>query len=262
MIENEQRQLTEAQSNPYQSNRVMKRDFWLIPLFFIAIPLITALVMFPLRLIYENQYGDLTKHTFILFNVMGSLAGQIVLLLIYYLMHRKYIIPIAKARFAKVKRYVWVLLLTYLAMSVAQAIYGGLMLLLPKHLQFDNTQNQLMALQLFDNPWAWPMLFLDIVILTPFIEELTFRHLIIHELGKKIGYTAGAIISVIVFAFVHVFNASSPFEFGVYAIMAGALVFVYMYSRRNLAVSIAFHMIVNGVGFIGIVGQFIMDKVS
>ena len=44
--------------------------------------------------------------------------------------------------------------------------------------------------------------------------------------------------------------------------MAGALVFVYMYSRRNLAVSIAFHMIINGIGFIGIVGQFIMDKFS
>lgn len=262
MNENEQRPLAQTQDNPYQSNRVMKRDFWFIPLFFLVIPLITALVMFPLRLIYESQFGDLTRHTFILLNVIGSLVGQIVVVLIYYLMHRKYIIPIAKARFAKVKRYAWVLLLTYLAMSVAQAIYGGLMLLLPKHLQFDNTQNQMILLQLFDNPWAWPVLFIDIVILTPIIEELIFRHLIIHELGKKIGYTAGAILSIIIFAGIHVTGAVSPFEFGVYAIMAGALVFVYMYSRRNLAVSIAFHMIINGIGFIGIVGQFIMDKFS
>nr|WP_242543427.1 CPBP family intramembrane glutamic endopeptidase [Staphylococcus simulans] len=120
----------------------------------------------------------------------------------------------------------------------------------------------MILLQLFDNPWAWPVLFIDIVILTPIIEELIFRHLIIHELGKKIGYTAGAILSIIIFAGIHVTGAVSPFEFGVYAIMAGALVFVYMYSRRNLAVSIAFHMIINGIGFIGIVGQFIMDKFS
>ncbi|MHD0396852.1 lysostaphin resistance A-like protein [Staphylococcus simulans] len=262
MNANKQRPLTQTQTNPYQSNRMMKRDFWLIPLFFIVIPIITTLMMFPLRSIYESQYGDMTKQTIVLLNVMGGFVGQIMLLLIYYLMHRKYIISIAKARFAKVKRYIWVLILTYVAMNIVQAIYGGLMLLLPKHLQFDNTQNQLVIIQMFDNPWAWPMLFLDIVILTPIIEELIFRHLIIHELGKKIGYTAGAIISVIVFAFVHVTNASSPFEFGVYVIMASALVFVYMYAHRNLAVSIAFHMIVNGVGFIGIIGQFIMDKIS
>ena len=37
---------------------------------------------------------------------------------------------------------------------------------------------------------------LDIVIVTPIVEELLFRHLIIHELGKKLTYGAMRCISI------------------------------------------------------------------
>ncbi|MCD8915594.1 CPBP family intramembrane metalloprotease [Staphylococcus simulans] len=252
----------EPMNNPYQSKRIMKRDFWLIPLFFIGMPIIIALVMIPLRMIYESQFGTISKSTLVFFNVIGSVIGQIVTLVIFYFMHRTYIKPLAIKRIKEVKKYIWVLILTYIAMTVVQGIYGALMLLLPKHLQFDNTQNQLILIQLFDFPIAWPLLLIDIVILTPIIEELIFRHLIIHELGKKLGYITGAVLSVLVFAGVHVTQATSPFEFGVYAIMAGALVFVYMYAKRNVAVSIAFHMMINGIGFIGIVGQYMMNHMG
>ena len=39
---------------------------------------------------------------------------------------------------------------------------------------------------------------LDIVIVTPIVEELLFRHLIIHELGKKLTYGAMYVVSVLI----------------------------------------------------------------
>ena len=172
-------------------------------------------------------------------------------------MHRKYLIPLAVKRFAQAKKYILIVVLAYISMMVVTAAYDGLMRLLPKAYQFTETQNQMLILKMFDNPWAWPVLFIDIVILTPFVEELLFRHLIIHELGKKIGYIAGAVISALVFAFVHVTSAHSPFEYGVYLIMAIALVYVYMKSGRNLAVSISLHMLINTIGFISIIVQYL-----
>ena len=56
---------------------------------------------------------------------------------------------------------------------------------LPKSLQFSVTQNQQSLEQLFESHWMLPFVFIDIVILTPIIEELIFRHILIHELGKK-----------------------------------------------------------------------------
>ena len=42
-----------------------------------------------------------------------------------------------------------------------------------------------MIIKMFEINWLWPVLFLDIVIITPVVEELLFRHLLIHELGKN-----------------------------------------------------------------------------
>ena len=75
--------------------------------------------------------------------------------------------------------------------------------------------------------------FLDIVIVTPIVEELLFRHLIIHELGKKLTYGAMYVVSVLIFAGLHVLSASSPFEVGPYLIMAIGFVVAYHYSGRN-----------------------------
>ena len=55
---------------------------------------------------------------------------------------------------------------------------------LPEKFQFNDTENNKDIAKMFTHGWLVPF-FLDIVILTPFVEELIFRHLIIHELGKN-----------------------------------------------------------------------------
>ncbi|MEL0539019.1 type II CAAX endopeptidase family protein [Staphylococcus debuckii] len=242
---------------PYDTSKVMKRDFWLIPLYIILLNIVPFLLILPFWIYSNSTHVKIPKTTETFTLTLGTLIGEIILLLIFYLMHRKYLIPLAIKRFSQVKHHILLIVSAYIAMMLATAAYNGLMQLLPKAYQFTETQNQLVILKMFDNPWAWPVLFLDIVILTPFVEELIFRHLIIHELGKKIGYITGAVISALLFAFAHVTGAHSPFEYGTYLIMAIALVFVYMKSGRNLAASISLHMLINLLGFISIVFQYI-----
>ncbi|KSZ67708.1 hypothetical protein RES4_09890 [Staphylococcus epidermidis] len=78
------------------------------------------------------------------------------------------------------------------------------------------------------------------------------RHLLIHELGKKLTYGLMNIVSVIIFAYLHCTQAKSPFEIGPYLIIAIGLVSAYHFSGRNLAVAILMHMILSVVAFISV----------
>ncbi|MCF7587009.1 CPBP family intramembrane metalloprotease [Staphylococcus epidermidis] len=81
------------------------------------------------------------------------------------------------------------------------------------------------------------------------MEELLFRHLIIHELGKKLTYGLMYIVSIVGFTYFHCTDAVSPFEAGPYFIAAVVFVIGYHFSHRNLAVPIALHMITNLIAF-------------
>ncbi|RIM77880.1 CPBP family intramembrane glutamic endopeptidase, partial [Staphylococcus arlettae] len=159
----------------------------------------------------------------------------------------------ALQRFRQLKPYTMLFVSTYIASTILIYIYEWLTTFLPESLQYSETQNQMELLSLFDNPWLLPLLFIDIVILTPFVEEMLFRHLLIHELGKKFTYTLMTIISIVVFGCLHMTGAQSPFEIGSYLILGGSIVFVYLITGKNLAAAVTFHMLNNLVAFILIV---------
>lgn len=56
-------------------------------------------------------------------------------------------------------------------MYLAQFLYGNLIELLPEKYQFNNTENNKQIEELFKTRWIWPILFLDIVIVTPIVEN-------------------------------------------------------------------------------------------
>lgn len=138
-------------------------------------------------------------------------------------------------------------------MYLAQFLYGNLIELLPENisliiLKIINKLRNSLRRDGFGQYY-----FLDIVIVTPIVEELLFRHLIIHELGKKLTYGAMYVVSVLIFAGLHVLSASSPFEVGPYLIMAIGFVVAYHYSGRNLAITITLHMINNLISYFSII---------
>lgn len=244
-------------NNEFASKRIVKRDFWLIPGYLIiniVLPLIlTIVVMITIVAITGQTSQDPFIKQLMGINQIFVLLGQCLLLLLFYLMHRKSLIPLAIQRFKDLKKHIILIIVVLIAMYLAQFLYGNLIELLPEKYQFNNTENNKQIEELFKTRWIWPILFLDIVIVTPIVEELLFRHLIIHELGKKLTYGAMYVVSVLIFAGLHVLSASSPFEVGPYLIMAIGFVVAYHYSGHNLAITITLHMINNLISYFSII---------
>ena len=235
--------------NYWQRSNLVKRDFWLIPIYLIATNILVLLLVY-LVTQFNVDFIELEHPIYIISSILSS----VILLYIFYLMHRKHqIINIALQRFRQLKPYTMLFVSTYIASTILIYIYEWLTTFLPESLQYSETQNQMEMLSLFDNPWLLPLLFIDIVILTPFVEEMLFRHLLIHELGKKFTYTLMTIISIVVFGCLHMTGAQSPFEIGSYLILGGSIVFVYLITGKNLAAAVTFHMLNNLVAFILIV---------
>ncbi|PHK48937.1 CPBP family intramembrane glutamic endopeptidase [Staphylococcus edaphicus] len=252
--------ISSAESNlqnrsEWSSKKIVKRDFWLIPIYLVAnniIPLLLLASLYIVFTLFDFKNEALLSDENIL--ITASVIAEIVILYSFYLMHFKdHLIVITRNRFKAIRKYFFIIVGTYVMTLGLISLYEWMVEFLPESLQFNETQNQMLLEEMFDNNLMLPFLFVDIVILTPIIEELLFRHLIIHELGKKITYTVASILSVILFAGVHVLGANSPFEIGSYLIIGAGLVFVYVKSGMNLAVSITLHALNNLVSFIAIV---------
>ncbi|QQK08801.1 CPBP family intramembrane glutamic endopeptidase [Miniphocaeibacter halophilus] len=80
------------------------------------------------------------------------------------------------------------------------------------------------------------------VIFAPFIEELVFRHILIGKLSGRISTISAAIISIVLFAFVH-----SGFSISFLSYITGSIILalIYIKSGKNVVVSIIYHMIWN-----------------
>ncbi|HLR19340.1 MAG TPA: CPBP family intramembrane glutamic endopeptidase [Staphylococcus sp.] len=245
----------QKKENVWNSDKIVKRDFWLIPIYLLAnniIPIILFILIYLLYSIIDIKNEALVTDDNIL--IMGALVAEIIIISSFYVMHkREHIVSITINRFKKVSRYILLIIATYILILCLNAIYDWLMAFLPHSLQYSETQNQIFLEEMFDDNKMLPLLFIDIVILTPIIEELLFRHLIIHELGKKITYGVATILSVLLFSSVHVIGATSPFEIGSYLIIAIGLTFIYLKSNMNLATSITLHALNNFISFIAIV---------
>ncbi|WP_241519780.1 CPBP family intramembrane glutamic endopeptidase [Staphylococcus delphini] len=97
--------------------------------------------------------------------------------------------------------------------------------------------------------------FVTIGILTPIVEELLFRHLIIGELGKIWGFRFMAVVSIIVFGVSHFLHFTSIWTFLPFIAGGIAMTYVYMASRRNILVAMALHIIINSVSqILGMLG--------
>ncbi|MDH9160177.1 MULTISPECIES: CPBP family intramembrane glutamic endopeptidase [Staphylococcus] len=247
----QQRDVTD-EMNIWRQNKVVKKDFWLIPIYIITytiIPTMLFLFLYIIMLTLNMKNEALISTNTI--TILGGLLAEIIILLSFYAFHHKEgIAYIGIKRFKNVTRYILLIIATYMFIIILSPIYEWLITFLPKALQYGVTENQKEINGMFKEKWLLPLVFLDIVILTPMIEELLFRHLIIHELGKKITYSLAAMLSVILFASIHVLGATSPFEIGGYIIIATGLVFVYLKSGMNLAVSISLHALINFISFI------------
>ena len=197
---------TKILENPFDSTKVMKRDFFLFPLSFFLLFGAAVLLQLVLGLYYGATNREVPMIKYEEFGGIAQDASSLGLLFIFYLMHRRYLIPIAKERIRRAFK-LWYLIIG--GGIVVFTLNAGIGYLMEHVLHLDNTQNQAMIEAMFEHQWLWPFLFISIVVLAPIVEELLYRHVIIHELGKKIGNVLATLLSIILFAGIHMMYATS-----------------------------------------------------
>lgn len=184
-----------------------------------------------------------------------SVITSIAVIAFLILTHRRGFMLHYRHALSDIRRHIKLILLTYIGYFVTNAAFMALMTQLPAKWQFEETGNQDALMIFFEDPKWLPLMFIGIVLLTPATEELLFRHVLIGELGKKFGIVFMSIISVVVFALLHMQVAQSPLEIVPYLLMGAMFVIVYVKSGCNIAVSIAMHVFNNFIAFIAILFQ-------
>ncbi|MFO3703225.1 CPBP family intramembrane glutamic endopeptidase [Staphylococcus felis] len=232
----------------FHSDKVAWRDLWAFLVYVIVSVFLIPFIFHLFRPSSQSLSSPL------ILNMMGIMTA---LAVISYLAwsHRHQLREQIKVHLKYLKGSFKLIILAYILYMVANAITTALMNFLPEQWQFTNTGNQEAIKILFEDPKILPVVFINIAILTPIMEELLFRHIIIGELGKKLGFIVMGVVSIIFFAGMHLILAVSPFEAIPYLLMATMFVVIYIKSGRNIAVSIASHMLVNTVAFIALVVQ-------
>ncbi|WP_398573608.1 CPBP family glutamic-type intramembrane protease [Staphylococcus epidermidis] len=81
------------------------------------------------------------------------------------------------------------------------------------------------------------------------IQQLLFRHLIIHQLPKKLTYPFIYILSIVPFTYFHSTHPLSPFQPPPYFIPALLFLIPYHFTHPNLPLPIPFHIITNLIPF-------------
>ncbi|MBE5660291.1 CPBP family intramembrane metalloprotease [Staphylococcus sp. SS21] len=237
----------------YTFKDIAWRDLLLIPIIgvlFFALNMAIMAGTIPLHYIISDSDND-----FVISLIFVQASAYSIGIIVFCLFHLKVMRSRLHAGFAYIKSHWLRLLITYIIAVALIYIYEFMTQFLPKHLQYSETANELELNKMFEVPAFLPVVFLLVVIVGPIVEELIFRHILIGELGKKFNFIAMSIVSVFLFAFIHVTDAKSPFEFGPYLILSIILVFTYLKSGRNLGSTIALHIANNFVSFIMTVVQ-------
>lgn len=107
--------------------------------------------------------------------------------------------------------------------------------------------NQVAVVELV-NSMSTALMFMNIVIITPIIEEYLLRGLIMKYTFSLMPFT-GALVASLVFTLLHM--PGNPVDFIIYFILSAGITWLYWFTRR-LEYPILFHIIQNFIGFIGI----------
>ncbi len=153
----------------------------------------------------------------------------------------------------KLRKLIKSVLLTFVALYFISALSSILVFILTG-LQDSANQNQVVD-AFKQNP---SLIIFTTVIYAPIVEEIVFRGAIFRGLRSKTNFIISAIISGLLFGFIHVFDSLIQGNILdlLYIIVYGSLgfVFCYAYEKNNsIFASIALHFINNFLGIIGII---------
>jgi membrane protease YdiL (CAAX protease family) len=134
----------------------------------------------------------------------------------------------------------WFTLLMVPLAVIAMMILTAVLVALSGPVQTSANQAGLQALM--QQVPAWLMVPL-LVIVGPFVEEYIFRHLLIGKLGRRVNIRICCALSVVLFAALHIVGQENPTlpVLMPYVAMGGVLVFVYVWTGKNVMFSYFVH---------------------
>ncbi|WP_411374232.1 CPBP family intramembrane glutamic endopeptidase [Arthrobacter sp. MPF02] len=134
----------------------------------------------------------------------------------------------------------WFTLLMIPASVIAMMIFTALVVTAGGDVQTSANQEGLQ--ELMQQVPAWLMVPL-VVLIGPFVEEYIFRHLLIGKLSRKVNIWICCALSVILFAAMHIAGKEAITLTALlpYLAMGGTLVFVYVWTGKNLMFSYFVH---------------------
>ncbi|SCS42575.1 CPBP family intramembrane glutamic endopeptidase [Staphylococcus caeli] len=238
----------------YRWKDINGRDFFLPVIYFVSNLVLSILFMAIMFTIDEVQGQGSDSFNVVLSDVTTvtlEIVGFLTIFGFWMLFHSKNFKQKLYQGFHNIKRHWKLIGVTFIIMIVFNAIYPYLVdTFAPEQWKFEQTQNDKLIESMYQSPLAIALSFFTIVIIAPVTEEFLFRYLLIGELGKKFNFIVMSVVSVLVFASLHVTSAKSPLEIVMYIIIAVGIVYVYLKTQRSLATAIALHAMNNLFAYI------------
>ena len=134
----------------------------------------------------------------------------------------------------------WFTVMMVPAAVVAMLILTAIVVAIGGEVQ--TSENQAGLQQLMQQVPAWLMVPV-VVVVGPFVEEYIFRHLLIGKLSRRINIWVCCALSVVLFASIHIAGQEAITLTALlpYLAMGATLVFVYVWTGRNLMFSYFVH---------------------
>ncbi|MDF2052079.1 CPBP family intramembrane glutamic endopeptidase, partial [Arthrobacter sp. Cr_A7] len=134
----------------------------------------------------------------------------------------------------------WFTVMMVPAAVVAMLILTAIVVAIGGEVQ--TSENQAGLQQLMQQVPAWLMVPV-VVVVGPFVEEYIFRHLLIGKLSRRINIWVCSALSVVLFASIHIAGQEAITLTALlpYLAMGATLVFVYVWTGRNLMFSYFVH---------------------
>ncbi len=231
-----------------EAHKIKWIEFLFFPIMFF-LPLVLNVILS----LFNNLFG----HN--IFNSIGSkdmgilldFIISLVIILLFLLLNKNNILKL-KSAIVYLKMYWKSILIILISVRVIFEGINKLITFFDSQWSLSSTENQSQINNWINEPNSLSIAiitFFSIVIIGPMLEEILYRHLIIGELSKIFPYRLMSIVSLFIFALIHVESIKSLDEIILYLILGFPIVFVYIKSNFNVYASIFVHIFMNFISY-------------
>lgn len=216
---------------PLSTKRVVSLQvlYWIF--FIFVLPQLLSRLLYPLGIFEARQL-------FIIQWVDYLLCMIIAIILAFPLFKKEYKLDIAKMAYTITICIAIMFLMNFLFAIIMNLLNGP---------SVSNNQNALLQFMPMINRWYY---FFMSVFIGPILEEIVFRGAIFRTLRHKKSFLFAAIVSALLFGFVHVQSSlfAGDFQDLIYIILYGSLGFILAYAyeyNKSIMASITIHVLYN-----------------